>query len=80
MKDQHNKGTHILFAANSGRTITESVFSHESSTSPPSLTIKEKCTTEIKLKFWIVLFPKDLENVTVRPVTTAAVLDGAVLI
>ena len=32
----------ILMAANSGRTIPDSVFAHESSIHPPSLTTKEK--------------------------------------
>ena len=38
IKHQHNKGTQILLAANSGRTITGSLFSHESSNFPPFLT------------------------------------------
>ena len=41
IKDQHNKGTMILLAENSGRTITESLLSHDCSTFPHSLT--EKC-------------------------------------
>ena len=76
IKDQHNKGTQILLAANSNRTITESLFSYESSTFPPSLTEKGKMHHEEKSEILDCLVPKKLENV--RPVTTAAVLDGAV--
>ena len=78
IKDQHNKGTQILLAVNSGRTITESFFSHESSTFPPSLTGKGKMHHGEKSEILDCVVPKNLENV--RPVTTAAVLDGAVLI
>ena len=42
IKDQQNKGTMILLAANSGGTITESLFSHDCSTFPHSLTAKCK--------------------------------------
>ena len=78
IKDQHNKGTMILLAANSGRTITESLFSHESSTFPPSLTAKCKMYHGDKSEILDCFVPKDLDNQ--RPNTTAAVLDGAVLI
>ena len=78
IKDQHNKGTHIMLAAKSGRTITESLFAHESSTFPPSLTGKGKMHKGDKSEILQCIVPKDLESV--RPETTAAVLDGAVLI
>ena len=42
IKDQHSKATHILNAPNSGPTIPDLVFAHESSIHPPSLTTKDK--------------------------------------
>ena len=48
INDQHNKGTMILLAANSGRTITESLFSHDCSTFPHFLTAKCKMYREDK--------------------------------
>ena len=67
-----------MLAAKSGRTITESLFAHESSTFPPSLTGKGKMHKGDKSEILQCIVPKDLESV--RPETTAAVLDGAVLI
>ena len=78
IKNQQAKTTQILFAAKSGRIINDYVFSHESSTIPPSLTRKgilhHRNTSEILDCF----VPADLDNQ--RPVTTNAVLNCAVLI
>ena len=78
IKDQQTKVIKILLAAHSGRNISESVFSHESSTHPPSLTRKGHMHHGNKSEILDCIVPKDLDNR--RPVTTAAVLDGAVLI
>ena len=78
IKDQHSKSTLILLAANSGRTISESLFTHESSTLPPSLTGKGKMHHGEKSEILECIVPNELDNQ--RPATTAAVLDGAVLV
>ena len=78
IKEQQSKATHILYSANFGRTITDSVFAHESSTYPPSLTTRGKMHHGNKSEILDCIVPKELPRQ--RPVTTAAVLDGAVLI
>ena len=65
-------------AAYFGRVINDYVFSHESSTLPPSLSQKESLYHGNKSEILGCIVPADLDNQ--RPVTTAAVLDGAVLI
>ena len=70
--------TMVLLAANSGRVINDSFFSHESSKSPPSLTRKGEIYHGIKSEILQCIVPPHLENH--RPVTTAAVLDEAVLV
>ena len=42
IKEEKDKSTHILLAANSGREIKSFLFAHESSSFPPSLTSKGK--------------------------------------
>ena len=42
IKEEKDKSTHILLAANSGREIKSSLFAHESSSFPSSLTSKGK--------------------------------------
>ena len=78
IKDQHSKSKLILLAANSGRKITQSVFTHENSTLPPSLTAKGHMHHGEKSEILDCIVPKELDNQ--RPATTAAVLDGAVLV
>ena len=78
VKDQQAKVTQILLAAHSGRHIDESVFSHESSVDPPSLTRNGNLHHGTKSEILDCIVPADLENH--RPLTTAAVLDGAVLV
>lgn len=78
IKDQQAKMTQVLLAAHSGRNISESVFSHESSVYPPSLTRKGCMHHGVKSEILDCIVPVDLSNC--RPVTTAAVLDGAVLV
>ena len=78
LKDQQEKVTHLLMAVNSRRDINESVFSHESSPHPPSLTRNGKMHHGTKCDILDCFVPLDLDNV--RPVTTAAILDGAVLV
>ena len=78
MKEHHNKGTQILLAANSGRIISESVFAQICSSQPPSLTTKGRMHHGDKSEILECIVPKELPNQ--RPVTTAAVLDGTVLV
>ena len=78
VKDQQAKVTQLLLAVHSGRAINESVFSHESSPHPPSLTRKGQMHHGTKSEILDCIVPKNLDNH--RPVTTAAVLDGAVLV
>lgn len=78
VKDQQTKVTQILLAANCGRNINDSVFSHENSAYPPSLTRKGHMHHGTKSEILDCIVPSDVPNH--RPVTTAAVLDGAVLI
>lgn len=78
VKDQHAKVTQILLAVNSGRNINDSVFSHESSPFPPSLTRKGEMHHEAKSEILEYIIPRDVEYN--KPVTTAAVLDGVVLV
>ena len=78
IKDQQAKITHILLAANSGRIMNDYVFTHESSTFPPALTRKGTMYHGSKSEILDCIVPTNLDNN--RPVTTAAVLDGAVLI
>ena len=78
VKDQQAKVTQLLLAVHSGREIDEGVFSHESSPYPPSLTRKGKMHHGTKSEILDCIVPRDLDNH--RPVTTAAVLDGAVLL
>lgn len=77
-KEQQVKANQILLAANSGRVIDESVFSHESSAFPPSLTRKGQMHHTTKSEILDCIEPKDIE--VDRPMTTAAILDGAVLV
>lgn len=77
-KDQQAKVTHLLLAAQSGRSINESVFSHECSLYPPSLTRKGQMHHGLKSEILDCIVPKEMESG--RPATTAAVLDGAVLV
>ena len=78
VKQQHEKATQLLLAIHSGREINESVFSHETSTFPPSLTRKGHMHLGTKSEIVDCFVPKDLE--INRPRTTTAVLDGAVLV
>lgn len=78
VKDQQAKISQLLLAVHSGRKIDEGVFSHESSPHPPSLTRKGKMHHGNKSEILDCIVPRDLDNH--RPVTTAAVLDGAVLV
>lgn len=78
-KDQQTKITQLLLAAHSGRTIDETVLSHESTYFPPSLTRRGRMHHGNKSEILDCIIPADLENQR-RPVTTSAVLDGAVLI
>lgn len=78
VKDQHAQVTQLLLAVHSGREINEGVFSHESSHHPPSLTRKGKMHHGNKSEILDCIVPRDLDKH--RPVTTAAVLDGAVLV
>ena len=78
IKDQHSKATQLLLAANSGRTLSDSVFAHESSDLPPSLTAKGKMYHGEKSEILECITPNELP--IQRPVTTAAVLDGAVIV
>lgn len=79
VKDQKAIVTHILLAANSGRNINENVFSHDTSANPPSLTRKGQMHHGTKSEILDCIIAVDLDTHT-RPVTTAAVLDGAVVI
>ena len=63
---------------NSGRIINDYVFSHESSTLPTSLTRKGSLHHGSKSEILDRIVPADIDNQ--RPVTTAAVLGGAILI
>ncbi|XP_051797479.1 uncharacterized protein LOC127531687 [Acanthochromis polyacanthus] len=78
VKDQQAKVTQLLLAVHSGCKIDERVFSHESSPHPPSLTRKGKMHHGNKSEILDCIVPRDLDNH--RPVTTAAVLDGDVLV
>ena len=78
IKEEKVKSTHILLAANSGREIKSSLFAHESSSFPPSLTSKGKMHHGEKSEILDCIVPKDLEQD--KPITTAAVLDGAVIV
>ena len=78
IKDQQAKITQILLAAHSGRNINESVFSHESSTYPPSLTRNGYMHSGLKSEILSCIVPENFDNLS--PETTAAVLDGAVLV
>lgn len=78
VKDQQAKVTQLLLAVHSGRNINEEVFSHENSPHPPSLTRKGQMHHGTKSEILDCIVPRDLDNH--RPVTTAAVLDGAVLV
>ena len=68
VKDQPAKVTQLMLAVHSGCKINEGVFTHESSPHPPLLT----------RKILDCIVPRDLDNH--RPVTTADVMDGAVLV
>ena len=78
IKYQQAKTTQILLAANSGRFFNDYVFSHESSTLPPSLTYKGSLHHGNKSEILDCIVPADLDNQ--RPVTTNELLDCAVLI
>ena len=78
IKNQQARTTQILLAANSGRIINDYVFSHESSTLPPSLTRKGSLHHGNKSEILDCIVHADLDNQ--RPVTTDAVLYSAVLI
>ena len=78
MKDQQAKVTKLLLAVHFGRNINEGVFAHGSSPYPPSLTRKGQMHHGTKSEILDCIVPKDLDNN--RPVTTVAVLDGAVLV
>ena len=65
-------------AANSGRIINNYLFSHESPTLSPSLTLKGSLHHGNKSEILDRIVPADLDNQ--RPVTTDAVLDCAVLV
>lgn len=78
MKDQQTKVSQILLAAQSGRNISESVFKHESSAYPPSLTRKGMMHHGTKSEILQCIVPDAAGNG--RPHTSAAVLDGPVLI
>ena len=65
-----------MLAANSGQIINDHVVSQESSTLPPSLTLKGSIHPGNKDEIMDSIVPADLAHT----VTTAAVLDGAVLI
>ena len=75
VKEQQAKMPMVLLAANSGRVINDSFFSHESSKFPPSLTRKGEIYHGNKSEILQCIVPPDLENH--RPVTTASVLHGA---
>ena len=68
VKDQQAKLTQILLAAHSGRNINESVFSHESSAHPPSLTGKGYMYHGNKSEILDCIVPANLDNR--RPETT----------
>ena len=68
----------MLLAAHSGCNTIDSVFSHESSAHPPSLTQKGHMHHGTNSKILDCTVPTDLDSC--RLVTTAALLDGAVLI
>lgn len=78
VKDQQAKVIQLLLAVHSGRKIDEGVFSHESSPHPPSLTRRGKMHHGNKSEILDCIVTRDLDNR--RPLTTAAVLDGAVLV
>ena len=65
-----------LLAANSDHIDKHYIFSHERSTLPPSLTLKESIDYGNMDKILDCIFPADLAHK--RPVTTTAVLDEAV--
>lgn len=77
-KDQQANVTQLLMAVQSGRTINESVFSHETSRHPPSLTRRGQMHHGTKSEILDCIVPKTLDNQ--RPATTAAVLDGPLLV
>lgn len=70
--------TQLLLAVHSGRNINEEVFSHENSPHPPSFTRKGQMHHGTKSEILDYIVLRDLDNH--RPVTAAAVLDGAVLV
>lgn len=78
VKDQQGNVTQLLLAVHSGHEIYEGVFSHESSPNPPSFTQNGKMHHGTKSEILDCTVPKELNNQ--RPVTTAAVLDGAALL
>ena len=67
-----------MLAANSGRILNDYVFSHESYTLSPSPTRKGSLHHGNKSEILDYIVPADLDNL--RPVTTFAVLDCAVLV
>lgn len=78
MKDHQSKVTQILLAAHSGRKMDSTVFSHETSEHPPSLTKNGNLHHGTKSEILDCILPADLDNRKAE--TTAAVLDGAVLV
>ena len=72
------KITQILLAVNSGRIINDYVFSYDSPTLPPSLNQKGSLHHGHTSNILDFIVPEGLDNQ--RSVTTAAALDGTVLI
>lgn len=72
VKDKQAKVIQILLVVHSGGNINESVFSHESSAHPPSLTRKGYMHHGNKSEILDCIVPANLVNR--RPETTAAVL------
>ena len=78
LKDQHAKVTHILLAAQAGRCISDTVFKHESSEYPPSLTRNGRMYHGTKSEIIDCIAP--MNSIDCAPNTSCAVLDGPVLV
>ena len=78
LKQQQTLVTQILLAMQSGRNISKDLFSHESSDLPPSLTKDGRMYHGTKREILDCIVPDSTD--TGKPQTTAAVLDGPVVI
>jgi hypothetical protein len=76
---QDSKLTQLLLAVHSSRPLDESAFSHESSSHPPSLTRKGAMYHGHKSEILDCLIASQSVD-SAKPLTTAAILDGAVLV